>query len=80
MDLRTKLADWTDFAIAENYIGESIGIGENESWITSTLNKVGSVLGDVVVSLLKIGAIIRNDKNQIKWNSKFDVNEFKRKS
>jgi hypothetical protein len=79
-DLRSSLADWTDFDGAEFEVARCLGIMDPAASWSPTLHKylfwsnnpVGNGLHEILECLVAMGAIKTNEDCQYRWNSSFD--------
>jgi len=80
--LKEILKDWTDFDVAEYYLGCCLGLNKDErnsftvdyKHIFWTHNDIGNTLGNILMQLKDIGVLEYDpDEIQYKWNEKFKM-------
>jgi len=77
--LRARLASWTDRDVAGYWIALSIGLIEPAASFSSdakhvfwTNNALGEAIDDVLMLLVKIGAVEHDqDEQRVRWNPEF---------
>ncbi len=78
MTLKQKLDHWVDLDGAAYYLAISLGLMTEKDdfcttvkWVFWSANPIGNMLYGLLVDLVKIGVLERNDDDQVRWNPEY---------